>query len=198
MSDAIETGLRDAVIKMQHYVDVYFAVLDKTGHLSAKQEAALSHDLDTLARNQRALTAYLTDPDYGHTPTGVQAVDIGPAPLPNHALPNTAIFTCPDNFDPAEFQGRHGFSVQEALDRVVTGLLRPDLDRWQKLVSKDSGFGQAQADACKAGDVRKQKSIIAYFAGQAPFEYAVLSYLGHWSDYLGCVDVAAIHDRGAA
>ena len=185
---------------MQHYVDVYFDVLNKTGHLSAKQEAALAHDLDTLAKNQRALTAYLTDPDYGHTPTGVQAVDIGPDPLPNNALSRantTTSYACPDHFDPAEFAGRYGFTVQEALDRVVTGLLRPDLDRWQNLVSKASGFTQTTADYYKQGDITKQKMAIAYFAGELPFENAVASYIGSWYQYLGCVDIAAIHDRGA-
>lgn len=197
MADATETKLAATVATWQKYVDNLFAALDRklTPAKRAATEAKLAHYLDTLARNQRALAAYRAE---YHAPA-VEAVAIGPDPIPNNAQPTLGNFGCPPDFDPAAFESRYGFSIQTALDKVVTGILRPNLDRWQALVASSGGtFTQQNADYYKNGDVTKQKSVIAYFQGELSFEVGVLSYLGNWAQYLGCVDIAAIHDLGAA
>jgi len=189
----IEANLRANVATMQKYVDNYFAVLEKR-KLTVKQEAALAHDLDTLARNKRALAAYLGS---YHEPE-VLAVLVGPAPLPNDALASDTTYGCAEGFDAAAFEAKYGFSIQTAFDRVATGILRPNLDRWQTLIVSSGGtFTQENADYYKRGDVMKQQAMIDYFAGRIPFS-RVAGYFGGWSQYLGCeVDIGAIHDLGA-
>ena len=71
----------------------------------------------------------------------------------------------------------YGFTIEHALDLVVTGKLRPHL-----------GYTQ--------GDVTVQAALLDYFAGRIGFA-VVSGYFGGWYQYLGCLDVTKIHDLGA-
>jgi hypothetical protein len=195
-----ETGGQDQarleanVAKIQGYVDVYFGVLNRTGRLSARQEAALARNLDTLARNQRALAAYVAN--YVEP---VQALVLDPAPLPNHSLPADTTYGCPADFTEVDFVARFGFSVQAAFDRVVTGILRPDIERWQRLIAPSGGtFDQTAANFAAQGDITRQQAAIDYFAGRIPFSQ-LSGHFGGWYQLLGCdVNLAAIHDLGGS
>lgn len=204
--DEHEAQLETVVNTNQHYVDNLFAALDRDDdairhhrpHLTkrdrAKLETSLAQHLDKLARVKRALDAYRANPDVAP----VERVEIGPAPLPNlHAPHDRSItYACPDGFDAAEFEGRYGYSIQTALSKVVTSLLRPNYDRWQQLVSTETKFDQNMANYYMRGDITKLEAVRAYFAGGGTFETNVLPYLAGWEDYLGCVDIDAIHDLG--
>jgi len=179
----------------QRYVDNLFAALARprlTVTRRAQLEASLARHLDKLARMQRALAAYRDDPIL----PDVLAEPIGAEPLPNNALLPDTTYGCPAAFDPDAFEARYGFSIQVAFDKVVTGILRPDLSRWQRLVG-GGGFDQRMANYYKTGDVTKQRAAIAYFAGTIPFSQ-IAGYFGGWYRFLGCgVDIGAIHDLGA-
>jgi hypothetical protein len=174
--DQHETQLEANVVTDQGYVDNLFAALARP-HLTARKraqlEASLAHHQDALARAKRALVAYQDDPAVPE----VLAVALGPQSLPNNSVPDGNTYGCPPNFDAAEFEIKYGFSIQTALDKVVTGILRPHL-----------GY--------TAGDVTKQAALIDYFAGKRGFA-TVAGYFGGWYENLGCVDVTKIHDLGA-
>jgi hypothetical protein len=189
-----QARLEANVAKIQGYVDVYFAVLNRTGRLTARQEVALARNLDTLARNQRALAAYVAT--YVEP---VKALVLDPAPLPNNALPPDATYGCPEGFSAADFVARFGFSVQVAFDRVATGILRPDIERWQRLIASSGGaFDQTAANFAAQGDIVRQGAAIDYFAGRIPFSQ-FSGHFGGWYPLLGCnVGLAAIHDLGGS
>jgi hypothetical protein len=198
MADLTEAKLEANVATWQKYVDNLFAALERklTPARRAAIEAKLAHYLDTLARNQRALTAYRENPDV----PPVTPIPISPSPLPNNAQPRPPdlFYECPADFDAAAFEAKYGADVQTILSRVVTAILRPDLSKFQRLVNPATGYTQTMANRDMAGWQAKQRSVMAYFAGEVSFETGVMSYLGPtWSQYLGCVDIAAIHDLGA-
>lgn len=120
------------------------------------------------------------------------AVDIGAAPLPNNAQQPSAteFYDCPGEFDPIEFEKRYGFTIQTALNRVLTALLRPNLARWDHIDDDD-----VRANL-KNGDIAKQKLAIDWVSGRLPWDQFI-GYFGSWGKYLGCVDISAIHDLGA-
>lgn len=176
------------VAKIQGYVDTYLALRKRT----ARQGAALAINLDTLARNQRTLAAYReAHPDLPE----VVAVDIGPDPLPNNALPPDTTYGA--DMTREEFEAKYGRSPEQVYSEVATGILRPNLAQWDALVTSSGGtFDQAQANYYKRGWVLKQKALIDYFAGKVPFS-AVAGYFGGWYRNLGLVDISAIRDLGA-
>jgi len=188
-----QARLEANVATIQGYVNVYWKIYNTPGRrLTSRQEAALARNLDTLDRNKRLLAAYV-----GSYVAPVQALVLDPAPLPNHALPVDTTYGCPEGFDAADFLARYGFNVQAAFDRVVTGILRPNIERWQVLIASSGGtFGQADANVGNRGDIVRQQAAIDYFAGRIPFS-GLAPYLGGWHSLLGCgVNLAAIHDLG--
>jgi hypothetical protein len=114
----------------------------------------------------------------------VKAIDIGPDPIPNNAMPlaEGESYGTPANFDEAVFSARHG-SPQDYFNKVVTAILRPNLKAINDLL--DSGvYTEAEAEEAARPQLAKQKAAIAYFAGEMPFS--------RFSSYLGGPDIMAL------
>lgn len=195
MSDPTLARLEALVAGTQARCDVYWKIYNTRGKtLTAKQEAALAKNLDSLARQQRQLDAYRAKIKIEGPP--VFAIDLPDEPIANLGTVDQT-YGCPPGWDREAFEARYGFTIEHAFSRVVTGLLRPNLARYQDLVDRGLGMDQATANHFKRGLVTIQKSVIDYFAGRLPFSVGVAPYVGGWNAELGCADLSQIRDLGA-
>lgn len=183
------TTIQRNIATLQGYVDRLFAVKRRT----AKQDAKLAIYLDRLARFRREEAAYrASHPDLPE----VVAVEVGPDPIPNNALPVDTTYGA--TMTREDFVAKYGRSPEQVYSEVATGILRPNLAQWDALVASSGGsFSQAEANHAKRGWVTKQKAMIDYFAGRIPFSQ-VAGYFGGWYADLGVVDISAIRDLGAS
>ena len=112
---------------------------------------------------------------------------VGPDPVPNNAMPSDTTYGAELTLE--QFTKKYGRSPEQVYSEVVTGLLRPNPDRW-------AAFPPDEALYYLRDDRTRQQAVLDYFAGKVPFS-AIAGYFGGWYADLGLVDLAAIHDLGA-
>ena len=161
--------MSETAAELQAQADKFVA--DRHNKLNAEQKASLAK-LQKRIDAAHAAEAAKDEP----TPTEGGVIDVGAAALPNNNRGQTEgqFYNCPD--DAEEIARNHGYSWQWAFDDQLTKLLRPTEDT-----------PKAASD---------QAIAVRFTRGEAPAE-EYLTIIGGNAKYLGCIEIALIHDLGA-